>query len=1362
MKKALSIVLSLMLLLAVVPVGTISAGALEDNVIEIRTIAELYNINNNMSGNYKLMNDIDMTEDTAVGGDWDFMGNGWEPIGSNGIYSNTSFTGTFDGDGHKIIGMRIEVNTKPSGTGTVYLGLFANNSGTIINLGIDETSVLSNGNYSGGICAYNSGTISNCYNKADISLSIYSGGICGYSQSGGFNNCYNTGNISSVETNMIPGYINARYTPYTPCSGGICGYTYSGEFNNCYNTGNISCNQDLFELVESISTMAYSYSGGICGDSRSIVNNCFNTGSVTSSANNEFTNQYANNNTEYYKSNAYCGGICGSSSKNVNNCFNTGNVSSSSSVEYSISYSDGVVYSDALTYCGGICGTSSMNISNCYNTGGLSSSLSSTANNSFRSSSSFSSQPSTRAASYCDAYMGGVCGDQTSGTISNCYNTADITSTEESINQYYHTYSSSKKYYYDSTATSSTGSKSKNIGGIAGASKGEINGCYNVGEATFGIRGTANGSIINCYYLSTAGYSNTGAKALTAAQLQLEMCMPDFDFENTWVIYNQTEYKYPQLRANIQEVEIHLESIEITLPEKTLYIVGEKFETIGMVVMGHYSNGTTQEINSYNISGFTGELGRNNITVKVGEKSAVFFVTVHDEGEWTTTKEPTCTEKGEKKLYCTDCGELIKTEEIPAKGHTEVTDKGHEATCTESGLTDGSHCSVCHTILAEQEVIPAKGHTPYQNWETIKNPTCISHGEKVRRCSVCGEVAETANIDVTDHQVVIDESKAATCLTSGLTEGSHCSVCHTVLVPQEVIQPKGHQWDEGEIVKQPTCTTAGEKLYHCKNCEQTKTETLSVLGHNFSDEYTVDKAATCTQDGEKSKHCSRCEAVTDVTVIEKHGHDWDDGTVTKKPTCIVTGEKVYHCQKCEQTKTETVDALGHNFSDEYTIDKPATCTQDGEKSRHCSRCEAVTDVIVIEKHGHSWDDGTVTKLPTCTATGEKVYQCKNCDKTYTETLSALGHNFSDEFTIDKEATCNQDGSKSRHCSRCNAVTEVTTIEKHNHIWDDGIVTKKPTCTTEGIKTYYCQKCEQTRTEAISVLGHKFSDEYTVDKAATCTQDGIKSRHCSRCEAYTDEVVIEKLGHNFSDEFTVDKEATCTEDGSKSRHCSRCDACTDETIIEKHGHDWNDGTVTKQPTCTTTGEKVYNCKNCEQTKTETLYALGHNFSDEYTVDKAATCTEDGLKSRHCTRCEAHTDEVVIEKHGHHTELVSNHAATYFAAGYSGDETCIDCGTVITKGKAIAKLKLATPKVKITAGKQKLTVKYTKVKDATGFQVKYIYKGKTKTKTYTSKKSITKIIKKLKKGTYKVSVRALIKSKGKTAYSKWTTAKKVKIK
>ena len=94
--------------------------------IPIYTIEELYSVRNNLSGSYILMNDIDLSEATAVGGDWDFMGNGWNPIGSGDIYGNGAFSGEFDGNGHKITGMRIDVTTLPAGVGTnVYIGLFA-------------------------------------------------------------------------------------------------------------------------------------------------------------------------------------------------------------------------------------------------------------------------------------------------------------------------------------------------------------------------------------------------------------------------------------------------------------------------------------------------------------------------------------------------------------------------------------------------------------------------------------------------------------------------------------------------------------------------------------------------------------------------------------------------------------------------------------------------------------------------------------------------------------------------------------------------------------------------------------------------------------------------------------------------------------------------------------------------------------------------------------------------------------------------------------------------------------------------------------------------------------------------------------
>ena len=60
-----------------------------------------------------------------------------------------------------------------------------------------------------------------------------------------------------------------------------------------------------------------------------------------------------------------------------------------------------------------------------------------------------------------------------------------------------------------------------------------------------------------------------------------------------------------------------------------------------------------------------------------------------------------------------DAAEGIEKEDtvVAKKAHTPETIPGKAATCTETGLTEGSKCSVCGTILEEQEVISAKGHT---------------------------------------------------------------------------------------------------------------------------------------------------------------------------------------------------------------------------------------------------------------------------------------------------------------------------------------------------------------------------------------------------------------------------------------------------------------------------------------------------------------------------------------------------------------------------------------------------------------------------------------------------------------------------
>ena len=166
-----------------------------------------------------------------------------------------------------------------------------------------------------------------------------------------------------------------------------------------------------------------------------------------------------------------------------------------------------------------------------------------------------------------------------------------------------------------------------------------------------------------------------------------------------------------------------------------------------------------------------------------------------------------------------------------------------------------------------------------------------------------------------------------------------------VLLIGRLIKQNNHTWDNGVIVKIPTCNEEGEKLYTCLDCDETKTEPIESLAHQYIASNKVEP--TCSLDGSASYTCTRCGDIYWDT-IDALGHDYDEKNKVE-PTCKKAGSVTYQCSRCLSTYSDTLEIVDHVAGD-WIVDKEATIDSTGKRHQECVFCGTTlkTETIPIK------------------------------------------------------------------------------------------------------------------------------------------------------------------------------------------------------------------------------------------------------------------------------------------------------------------------------------------------------------------------------------------------------------------------------
>lgn len=291
-------------------------------------------------------------------------------------------------------------------------------------------------------------------------------------------------------------------------------------------------------------------------------------------------------------------------------------------------------------------------------------------------------------------------------------------------------------------------------------------------------------------------------------------------------------------------------------------------------------------------------------------------------GELQNAVEPTCTEKGNTAYYTCACGSWFTdsacTDEITDQSKIEIKALGHNFAMEHDQSEHWQECSRCHLEQSRGEHIYDNNsdtdcnecgyertieHTHSGTFAAAKPATCTEDGNKAYYKCSCGKyfsdsactsemTEQEVAIKAKGHTEVTDAAKAATCTETGLTQGSHCSVCGQTITAQTVTTALGHDFS-GIYEK--------DEKHHwkkCSRCEETEPKAehsydndadrnCNVCGYERTIENPPGETGTVSKDVEKDEKApdttlsTTKEELADIILTEEEKAQIENGTDIK-------------------------------------------------------------------------------------------------------------------------------------------------------------------------------------------------------------------------------------------------------------------------------------------------------------------------------------------------------------------------------------------------------------------------------------------------------------------------------------------------